>query len=240
MASRRVQRKLQSKFVKQLQATKFEAAALLGDGSVVTWDLSSGRPRQRNLASVQQLFSTEAEFAVLLDDGSVLSWNTDPEDVDNYDSHDDVHPVSWTTQTKDDDYDYVHYPGEALFINSVSHIYANRFYFAAFTPEATLIWGLGTKCKYFPGVNDVKQVQATQAAFAALLKDGSVVCFGDEEFDGDASLARLPLNDVQQIHGADDVFTAVQRDGMVRTWGLPQTPQMMLVPGVDTGLWVNP
>ena len=64
--------------VKQVQATSSAFAAILEDGSVVTW----GYPRsgghsssvQDQLRSVQRVQATREAFAAILEDGSVVSW----------------------------------------------------------------------------------------------------------------------------------------------------------------------
>ena len=42
-------------------------------------------------------------------------------------------------------------------------------------------------------LNGVQQIQATEHAFAAILKDGSVVTWGDARFGGDSSAVRHQL-----------------------------------------------
>ena len=68
----------QLKNVQQIQATKQAFAAILGDGSLVTW----GHPDkggdssavQDQLKNVQQIQAGEQAFAAILGDGSVVTW----------------------------------------------------------------------------------------------------------------------------------------------------------------------
>ena len=65
----------------------------------------------------------------------------------------------------------------------------------------------------------VQQIQATSAAFAAILADGSVVTWGDAHCGGDSSAVRDQLKGVQQIQANHDAFAAILEDGSVVTWG---------------------
>ena len=65
--------------VEQLQASDCAFAAILGDGSVVTWgDAASGgdsRPIQDKLKNVLQVQATHSAFAAIRGDGSVVTWH---------------------------------------------------------------------------------------------------------------------------------------------------------------------
>ena len=64
--------------VKQIQAATAAFAAILEDGSVVTWgDRSFGGDSssvQDQLRCVQQIQATGMAFAAILEDGSVVTW----------------------------------------------------------------------------------------------------------------------------------------------------------------------
>jgi len=66
--------------VRELIASAFSFAALMGDGSVVTWGLTQtggdSSSVQAQLKGVQQIVSTGFAFAALTGDGCVLSWGT--------------------------------------------------------------------------------------------------------------------------------------------------------------------
>ena len=67
----------------------------------------------------------------------------------------------------------------------------------------------------------VRQIQATDGAFAAILQDGSVVTWGHADFGGDSSAVqdRLRCGCVRQIQATDGAFAAILEDGFVVTWG---------------------
>ena len=65
----------------------------------------------------------------------------------------------------------------------------------------------------------VQQIQATGGAFAAILEDGSVVTWGDEDSGGDSSAVGDQLKRVQQIQATMGAFAAILADGSVVTWG---------------------
>ena len=70
-------------------------------------------------------------------------------------------------------------------------------------------------------LKSVKQVQATDNAFAAILADGSVVTWGDAAYGGDSSEVKDELKGVQQIQATSGAFAALPADGSVVAWGFP-------------------
>ena len=65
----------------------------------------------------------------------------------------------------------------------------------------------------------VVQIQASNAAFAAILEDGSVVAWGHADIGGDSSLVRDQLKSVVQIQATNVAFAAILEDGSVVTCG---------------------
>ena len=68
---------------------------------------------------------------------------------------------------------------------------------------------------------DVETIHATCAAFAAVLRNGSVVCWGDAKFGGDCSTVQQQLEKVAVIEAAMTCFFATEADGRVVIWGGP-------------------
>ena len=64
----------------------------------------------------------------------------------------------------------------------------------------------------------MRQIQATSAAFAAIL-DGSVVTWGDAESGGDSGAVQNQLKDVRKIQATAGAFAAILADGSTITWG---------------------
>ena len=64
--------------MQQIQASNHAFAAILADGSVVTWGevVSGGDSRdvQHQLQNVQQIQASDHAFAAILADGSVVTW----------------------------------------------------------------------------------------------------------------------------------------------------------------------
>ena len=64
--------------VRQIQATVGAFAAILADGSVVTWGAAEyggdSSAVQHQLRGVHQIQSTSCAFAAILGDGSVVTW----------------------------------------------------------------------------------------------------------------------------------------------------------------------
>ena len=69
----------------------------------------------------------------------------------------------------------------------------------------------------------MKQIQAASRAFAAILEDGSVVTWGDEDAGGDISAFQDRLKGAQKIQANDFAFAAIlEKKGSVVTWGDPR------------------
>ena len=72
-------------------------------------------------------------------------------------------------------------------------------------------------------------VTASSRAFAALLKNGTVVTWGDAKSGADSSQVSDRLRNVQQLHATHGAFVSLLADGSVVTWGDPalggQLPQ---------------
>ena len=70
-------------------------------------------------------------------------------------------------------------------------------------------------------LENVLQIQANFAAFAAELENGDVVTWGDARFGGDSSGVQEQLKNVHHIQRAECAFAAVLGNGSVVTWGNP-------------------
>lgn len=62
-------------------------------------------------------------------------------------------------------------------------------------------------------------IYSTDSAFAAVLKDGTVVTWGDKECGGDSSSVKTSLRRVHKIFSTSRAFAAILEDGTVVTWG---------------------
>ena len=67
----------------------------------------------------------------------------------------------------------------------------------------------------------MRQIQATECAFAAILADGSVVAWGNRGHGGDCSAVQDQLRNVQQIQATRFAFAAILADGSLVAWGDP-------------------
>ena len=61
-----------------------------------------------------------------------------------------------------------------------------------------MTWG-GDSCAVQDRLKNVKKIQATKQAFAAILEDGSVVTWGDAHNGGDSSGVRDQLTNVHRF-----------------------------------------
>ncbi|OLQ02258.1 Poly [ADP-ribose] polymerase 3 [Symbiodinium microadriaticum] len=188
----------------QIQATNGAFAAILDDGSVVTWGNAAfgadSSAVQTQLKNVQQIQASYGAFAAILDDGSVVTWGHDFFGVDS---------SSVQTQLKN--------------VN-VQQIQASNGAFAAIVDDGSVVtWGndaFGADSSTVQTqLKKVQQIQASAGAFAAILDDGSVVTWGNDEFGADGSTVQTQLKKVQQIQASNGAFAAVLDDGSVVTWG---------------------
>ena len=69
-------------------------------------------------------------------------------------------------------------------------------------------------CKFLKGV---QQIQASKAAFAAILTDGWVVSWRHQEYGGDSGAVQDQLKGMHQIQASKVAFA----DGSVVAWGNP-------------------
>ena len=58
-------------------------------------------------------------------------------------------------------------------------------------------------------LKNVQQIQASRAAFAAILADGSVVTWGRAAFGGESGSVQDHLRNVQQIQASGTAFAAI-------------------------------
>ncbi|CAE7229914.1 HERC1, partial [Symbiodinium sp. KB8] len=185
-------------------------AAILGDGSVVTWgeaddsdedDAGGGRVVLGQLNNVQQIQATGGAFAAILTDGSVVTWG-------DADAGGDSRSVSDK-------------------LKNVQQIQATRLAFAAIVGDGSVVtWGHadfgGDSSAVRDQLKNVQHIQSSLTAFAAILGDGSVVTWGRAAMGGDSSAVRDKLRNVQQVQSAEEAFAAILGDGSVVTWGMAQ------------------
>ncbi|CAJ1360984.1 unnamed protein product, partial [Effrenium voratum] len=90
---------------------------------------------------------------------------------------------------------------------------------------AVVTWGYrkygGDSSQVQEQLRNVRSVQATLRAFAAILESGAVVTWGDPECGGDSSQVQEQLRNVQHIQATDGAFAAILESGAVVTWGDP-------------------
>eukprot|EP00439_Symbiodinium_sp_Y106_P040977 s3574_g5.t1 len=190
------------KDVCQLQASRHAFAAILGDGSVVTWgDSSSGGDSsavQYKLKDVQSVQATDGAFAAILGSGFVVTWGQP-----------DLGGDSSSVQDR---------------LMNVQQVQACRHAFAAILSHGTVVaWGgrtTGGDCRNVQDkLEHVEQIASACFSFAAILRGGSVVTWGDVHGGGSSCEVRHLLHDVQCIRGFQRAFAAIRADGSVVTWG---------------------
>ncbi|CAK9008769.1 unnamed protein product [Durusdinium trenchii] len=109
-------------------------------------------------------------------------------------------------------------------VASVPTVCANPRAFAVYFRGGGLVsWGNdGDASRVQERLINVQDVQATDAAFAALLGDRTVVTWGHRHCGGDTLKLQDRLKDVRSIHANSGAFTALLEDGTVVAWGLDE------------------
>eukprot|EP00439_Symbiodinium_sp_Y106_P030429 s6148_g3.t1 len=226
-----------------IQSTLFSFAALLGDGSVVTWgDAAFGGDNsavQGQLKNVQRIQASAYAFAAILGDGSVVAWGEASRGGDCSSVQCQLKNVQ-QIQTSGDAFAAILSNGSVVTwgdagrggdssavqdqLDNVQQIQASAGAFAAMLGNGSVVtWG-DAECGGDSGavqgqLKHVQQIQASGSAFAAILGDGSVVTWGHADFGGDSSAAQDQLKNVQQIQASHHAFVAILGDGSVVTWG---------------------
>ena len=190
--------------VQQIQATSEAFAAILEDGSVVTWgnalcggDSSAVRDQLR---VSQQIQATGGAFAAILEDGSVVTWGHAEYGGDSSAVRDQLKGVAADS--------------------SLSLVHLLRFWkMDPSLPGVMQEYG-GDSSAVRDQLTGVQQIQSTlYGAFAAILEDESVVTWGNALRGGDSSAVRDQLKGVVQIEASAGAFAAILEDGSVVTWG---------------------
>ena len=159
--------------MRHVHAAHYAIAAILADGSVVTWgDPSFGGDSsavQHQLRNVIQVCASHFAFAAILADGSIHMWG-DTEGVC------DTEVRQLRVQQ----------------IQTTSHAFA-----AILEDGSVVAWGSrahgGDSSLVRDQLKNVQQLQATHFSFAAILADGSVVVWGHPDYGGDSSLVKHEL-----------------------------------------------
>ena len=219
--STKIQDRLHSP-VQQVQGSNAAFAALLADGTVVTWgdELYGALPWdvefEALLQNVQELQSTKSAFAAILRDGSVQTWG-------------EVATGGSSSAVKDE-------------LNKVCRIESTKRAFAAIREDGRVItWG-DPQCgadskKVETQLRQVQHIGASWAAFAALRVDETVVTWGDDVFGADSTGVQDELHNVQQICSSKAAFAAILRNGTVARWWF-QIPYLGKIP-ILTNIFSN-
>ena len=198
-----------------LASSKFGAAfaAMMGDGSVVTWGNSAcggdSSTVQQQLKNVQLIKATENAFAAVLDTGSVVTWGQPTSCGDSSVVQEQLRNVQYIQAT--------------VTADAFAAVLANR---------TVVTWGDPTSGGDSSGVQEqlrnVQHIQATGSAFAAVLDNGSVVTWGHPKFGGDSCAVQEQLRSVQHIQATGSAFAAVLDNGSVVTWGTQRAEKSLI------------
>eukprot|EP00435_Cladocopium_sp_Y103_P062303 s191_g23.t3 len=229
--------------VQQIESSTHAFAAIMGDGSVVTWGNQEhgGRSEdvQSQLRNVQQLKATNGAFAAILADKSVVTWGNTKFAADCRRVRDQLKDVqqiqasgaafaailgdgcvvTWGREDCGGDSTRVRHR-----LTNVRQIAATCDSFAAIRQDGSVVtWGCRDgDIRVQHQLRSVQQISSTKSAFAAILADQSVVTWGDTQGGGDSTEVQDQLQKVTKIRASYSAFAAILADGRVITWGCPR------------------
>lgn len=184
--------------VRQICSSRGAFAALTGSGRVVVWgQRESGgylpSHRAARLQRVVRLVASSGAFAALTEGGTVLSWGS-PQ-----------------------------HGGELPQLTDVVEIYASYRAFAFRRSDGQVItWGgasPGGQRPFDLGARRLHGVVGSNAAFAGILEDDTVVTWGAHDECEGFDKVKHELFDVESLCSSSGAFAALRRDGAVRCWG---------------------
>lgn len=194
--------------IKSIAATEGAYAVLKNDGTVIAFgDTDTGGDAssvQAQLTNVQQIAGTNYDFAARRNDGSVQTW---------YGAFGWLVPAS----------------GQNLFnvsnivVNgSVGVAISNNGSASAFGDSSDIDAADSSALTGANALNNIKQIYATQTAFAALRSDGSVISWGDNDrMSASYQQISASLTNVVSVQSSEYAFAALKGNGTVVTWGEP-------------------
>eukprot|EP00439_Symbiodinium_sp_Y106_P082474 s473_g21.t3 len=184
--------------VQWVEVARFGFAALLRDGSVVTWFTSENgeMPREHPVLDVARLVANSEAFAAVHTDGTVTTWGGMTAGGDS----------------------------SAVQLVGVTQVEASGRAFAALRHDGSVVaWGApsfgGSTWAVRRWLVRVKQLKGSRSAFAALRSDGQVVTWGNRAQGGDSHGVQRQLRGVSCLFACDGAFAALCWDGSVITWG---------------------
>ncbi|CAK9052010.1 Putative E3 ubiquitin-protein ligase HERC2 [Durusdinium trenchii] len=230
--------------VVKLCATSSAVAALLADGSVVTWGEGffggDSSAVQAQLDGVVDLCSSTGAFAARRSDGRVVAWGSEEFGGDCSHVQDQLIDIidlcaslsafaaltSSGTVVLWGDEEYGAQMDEVRALRKVWRLKASVGAFAAVKEDGSVVtWGdhyYGAFSGFVQDqLRDVEEVEATSSAFAARTRGGRVITWGDAEAGGDSSAVQQQLQQVIRLCASVSAFAALRADGTVITWGHP-------------------
>ncbi|OLQ11826.1 hypothetical protein AK812_SmicGene4292 [Symbiodinium microadriaticum] len=186
----------------QVQASCLSFAAILGDGSVVTWGRAehggNSSAVQDQLKNVQQIQASHFAFAAVLADGSVVTWGSAASGGDSSAVQDQL--------------------------KNVQQIQASNGAFAAIVGDGSVVtWGDAVDGGDSSAVQDqlknVQQIQTSNGAFAAIVGDGSVVTWGCSAHGGDSSAVQASSDALVRLQNGQDLAVSMEEGNCLKIAG---------------------
>ncbi|CAK9003600.1 Rho GTPase-activating protein gacGG (GTPase activating factor for raC protein GG) [Durusdinium trenchii] len=206
----RVQHQLRE--VEHLEGSDRSFSARLSSGQTVAWGGFECSTRtqelQDTLAAAQQIYDTDTAHAALMPNGGVLAWGDPERGGDCSEVEEDLVGVTSLVATSD----------------SFCALLADGRLVTWGDMDLDLGFGTGPHGQTLQGRPDhrggraprAKAVAATVHAFAAILRDDTVLAWGDEAYGGRLN---VELREVEKLQATSKAFAALSTDGSIYAWG---------------------
>ncbi|CAK9044242.1 unnamed protein product [Durusdinium trenchii] len=187
-------------------------SARLSSGQTVAWGGLECSTRtqelQDTLAAAQQIYDTDTAHAALMPNGGVLAWGDPERGGDCSEVEEDLVGVTSLVATSD----------------SFCALLADGRLVTWGDMDLDLGFGTGPHGQTLQGRPDhrggraprAKAVAATVHAFAAILRDDTVLAWGDEAYGGRLN---VELREVEKLQATSKAFAALSTDGSIYAWG---------------------
>eukprot|EP00439_Symbiodinium_sp_Y106_P070299 s2686_g12.t1 len=198
--------------VKEICSSTFAFAALRDDGRVVTWGSASvggdSSCVREQLTDVRQLLGFANGFAAIRMDGQPVVWGDVPSGRDGTKLQQELREVRRVYAT--DSW------GRIRLVLSCEQMVV----LSPGAPWVKVFHLTGGDCRSVQHLLfEVKQLAATDSAFAALRADGHVIAWGDSKGGGNCIPVKHQLQGIRHVYATSAAFCALTVDGALVAWG---------------------
>ena len=189
--------------------SNYDLAALMSDGTVMSWGDEFGGPAPDGLTEIAKVFANQYSFAALKKDGSVVTWGYPKTGGDGH---------LWASRSNE-----IQLKDVTPELKNVKDIVPSQEGFAALKKDGSVVtWGSAQYLDSAPLKNqltNVKEIVGGAYGFAALKEDKTVVAWGNGDNNYAFDRVKNQLRSVKKVYRTILAFGALKEDGSFITWG---------------------